>query len=131
MNTDRSDKEGTHWWSILDINGKKDFSLFYSFGIKGSKNVIVQDNKIIVTKILKGVENLKENKVQINLANVNFVKNRYLKLSEGEKAALSETCLDFLNFLESFAEYQKQNNTHLLLLKDPIQDLRTDTCGYS
>ena len=24
-NTDRSDKEGTHWWSILDINGKKIF----------------------------------------------------------------------------------------------------------
>ena len=22
-NTDRSDKKGTHWWSILDIDGKK------------------------------------------------------------------------------------------------------------
>ena len=24
-NTDRSDKQGTHWWNILDINGKKIF----------------------------------------------------------------------------------------------------------
>ena len=24
-NTDRSDKEGTHWWSILDIDKKKIF----------------------------------------------------------------------------------------------------------
>ena len=29
-NTDRSDKKGTHWWSILDIDGKKDFLLFNS-----------------------------------------------------------------------------------------------------
>ena len=26
-NTDRSDKQDTHWWSILDIDGKKDFLL--------------------------------------------------------------------------------------------------------
>ena len=89
--------------SILDIVGKKDFLLFDSFRIKGLKNFIVQDDQKIVTKILKGVENLKEDKKQINLLNVNFVKNSYLKLSEGEKAALSETCLDFLRFLESFA----------------------------
>ena len=97
-NTDTSDKEGTHWWSILDIDGKKDFLLFDSLGIKGLKNFIVQDDQKIVTKILKGVENLKEDKEQINLVNVNFVKNSYLKLSEGEKGALSETCLDFLHF---------------------------------
>ena len=27
-NTDRSDKTGSDWWSILDIDGKKDFLLF-------------------------------------------------------------------------------------------------------
>ena len=129
-NTDRSAKGGNHWWSILDIDGKKDFLLFDSFGIKGLKNFIVQDDKKIVTKILKGVENLKEDKEQTNLVNVNFVKNSYLKLSESERAALSETCLDFLNFLESSAEYEKQNILDLWLLKDPIQDLKTDTCGY-
>ena len=41
-NTDRSDKQGTHWWSILDIHGKKDFLHFDSFGIKGLKNFIVK-----------------------------------------------------------------------------------------
>ena len=91
-NTDRSDKQGTHWGSILDIDEKKDFLLFDSFGIKGLKNVIVKDNEKIVAKVLKGVKNLKKYEKQINLVNVNFVKNSYLKLSEGEKAALSETC---------------------------------------
>ena len=129
-NTDRSDKEGTNWWSILDINGRRDFLLFDSFGIKGLKSFIVQDDQKIVTKILKGVENLKEDKEQINLVNVNFVKNSFMKLSKGEKATLPETCLDFLHFFESFAEYEKQNIIHLWLLEEPIQDLRTDTCGY-
>ena len=56
-NTDRSDKKGTHWWSILDIDGKKYFLLFDSFGIKGRKNFIVQDDQKILAKVLKGVEN--------------------------------------------------------------------------
>ena len=90
VNTDRSDKKGTHWWSILDIDCKNDFLLFDSFGIKGLKNFIVKDDEKIVAKVLKCVKNLKEDKEQINFVNVNFVKNSYLKLSDGEKAALSE-----------------------------------------
>ena len=79
---------------------------------------------------MKGVENLKEHKEQINLANVNLVKNSYSKLSEGEKAALSETCTDFLHFLESFEDYENQSLIHLWLLEDPIQDMTTNKCGY-
>ena len=40
-NTHRSEKQGTHWWSILDIDRKKDFLPFDSFGIKGLKDFIV------------------------------------------------------------------------------------------
>ena len=113
----------------LDINGKKDFLLFDSFGIKGLKNFIVTDNEKIVAKLLKGVKNLKEDKMQINLMNLNL-KNSYSKLSEGEKGALSETCTDFLHFLESFADYENQSLIHLWLLEDPIQDITTNACGY-
>ena len=31
VNTDRSDKQGTHWWSILDIDRKRDILLFDFF----------------------------------------------------------------------------------------------------
>ena len=79
-NTDGSDKQGTHWRSILDINGKKDFLLFNSFGIKDLKNFIVKDDEKIVTKVLKGVENLKEDKEQINLVNVNCQKQLFKTL---------------------------------------------------
>ena len=36
-NTDRSDKAGMHWWSILDIDSKKDFLLCDSFGVMTMK----------------------------------------------------------------------------------------------
>ena len=62
--------------------------------------------------------------------NVNFVKNSYLKLAEGQKAALSKTCTDFLHFLESFADNENQTLIHLWLLEDPIQDITTNMCGY-
>ena len=107
-----------------------DFLLFDSFGIKGLKTFIVKDDEKIVAKVLKRVENLKEDKEQRNLVNVNFVKSSYLKLSEGEKATLAETCTDFLHFLESFADYENQSRIHLWLLEDPIQDITTNTCGY-
>ena len=41
-NTDRSDKKGTHWRSILDIDGKKIFWFLILFGIKGLKKFIIR-----------------------------------------------------------------------------------------
>ena len=37
MNTDCSDKKGTHWWSFLDLHRKKEIFLFDSFGFEGFK----------------------------------------------------------------------------------------------
>ena len=128
-NTDRSDKPGTHWWSILDIDGKNNFLLFDSFGIKGLKNFIVKDDEKILKNVLKRVENLKEDKIETNLVNVNFSINNYNKLSKDEKNSLSETANDFLHFTESFAQYENQKSVYLCLLEDPIQDINTNTCG--
>ena len=40
-NTDDSEKEGTHWWSILDIEPKTDIFFFDSYGLDGLKHFIV------------------------------------------------------------------------------------------
>ena len=56
MNTDRSDKNGTHWWSFLDLHRKKEVFLFDSFGFKGFKEFIIQDDKKIINKIFYDVE---------------------------------------------------------------------------
>ena len=57
MNTDRSNKSGTHWWSFLDLHPKKEVFLFDSFGFKGFKEFIIQAGKKLLNKILFGIEN--------------------------------------------------------------------------
>ena len=37
MNTNCSDKKGTHWWSFLDLHPKKEIFLYDSFGFEGFK----------------------------------------------------------------------------------------------
>ena len=44
-NTDESEKEGTHWWSILDIERKTNIFFFDSYGLDDLKHIIVQDDK--------------------------------------------------------------------------------------
>ena len=48
--SDSSDKKGTHWWSILDIELKTDLFFLNSFGIDGLKSFMIQDDKKVVEK---------------------------------------------------------------------------------
>ena len=52
INTDRSDKKGTHWWSFLDLHPKKGIFLFDRFGFEGFKEFLLQDNRKTLNKIL-------------------------------------------------------------------------------
>ena len=79
--------------------------------------------------MLKGIQNLKEDKAEVNLVKVNFSANSYNRLLQHEKDSLSETAIEFLHFLESFAQYENQYLIHLWLLEDNIQDINTNTCG--
>ena len=45
-NTESLDKNGTHWWSVLDIEPMTDLFFFDSFGIGDLKNFIIQDDKM-------------------------------------------------------------------------------------
>ena len=45
MNTDRSGKEGTHWWSFLEISSKEQIFLFDSFGFVGLKEFIIDNDR--------------------------------------------------------------------------------------
>ena len=56
--TDSSEKQGVHWWSILDIDLKTDIFFFDSFGLDGLNYFIVQDDAPVVKKILSGVEKM-------------------------------------------------------------------------
>ena len=57
-NTDASNKSGTHWRSILDIEPRSDIFFFDSFGLDILKHFIIQDDKKIIDKILLGIEQM-------------------------------------------------------------------------
>ena len=54
MNTDCSNKKGTHWWSFLDLHPKKVMFLCFSFGFEGFKEFLLQENHKTINRILYG-----------------------------------------------------------------------------
>ena len=93
------------------------------------KNSIVQGDEKIAKKVLKGVQNIAQDKTELSLVNVNYSANTYKKLLDQDKLSLLETVNDFFHFIESFSRYEKQNTISMWVLEDPIQNLTTDTCG--
>ena len=56
INTDCSNKKGTHWWSFLDLHPKKETFLSDSFGFEGFKGFILQDDRKAFNKIFYGIK---------------------------------------------------------------------------
>ena len=108
---------------------KKDFFLFDSFGVIGLRNFIVQDDKKLVKKVLKGVENISSDKTELNLVLLKFSVDGYNNLLDQVKLLLFETANDLFHLIKSFASHEKQKNINMWVLEDPIQELTTNTCG--
>ena len=98
MNTDRSNKAGKHWWSTLDIDLKSDFLLFDSFRVEGLKNFIIQDNKKIVEKVIKGIEKIERKDNKLTQVRLRFLVKNFRELKDNKK----------LSLFENFARYESQ-----------------------
>ena len=123
LNTDRSDKKGTHWCSIFNIQPKNEFFLFDSFGIEGLKNFIIQDDRKIIDKIMTGIENIETADNKLTLVKLEFSIKAFNKFSNEEIKRLRETA-----FIKSFGKLNNlQNCVELWLLEDPIQKTETST----
>ena len=48
MNTDIENKEGEHWWSLLQISSNDQIFLFDSFGFVGLKEFIIDNDRQII-----------------------------------------------------------------------------------
>ena len=57
MNTDRSHKNGTHWWSFLNLHKRKEIFLFHSFGFEGFKELIIDNDRNILKKFYLELKN--------------------------------------------------------------------------
>ena len=101
-NTDDSDKPGTHWWSILDIEPRTDIFLFNSYGTEGFKHFIIQDDKEIVDKILVGIDKMNRSDNKVTLCKIKFNLGACKQLTEEEILSLSDTARNFFYFVQAF-----------------------------
>ena len=129
-NTDSSDKKGTHWWSILDIEPKADIFFFDTFGADGLKSFIMQDDKKVIEKKLFGTEQLTMTDNNIALVNNKFNLNVCKNLSKKELDKLSHTARYFFYFVQSFGNKLKLRDfVNIWMVEDRVQDLNFVTYG--
>ena len=106
-NTDDSDKKGTHWWSIPNIESKTDIFFFDTFGVERLKSFIIQDDKKVIEKILFGTEKMTRTDNKTTLVNIKFNLNACKNLSKKELDALSDTVSNFFRFIQAFGSKLK------------------------
>ena len=129
-NTDASNKKGTHWWSILNIEPRNELFFFDSFGLDGLKHFIIQDDKKIIHKILIGIEQMNKTDQKITLCKIKFNLGAYKELSKKEIDSLSDTARDFFYFIQAFRiKLKLRSFVNIWMVEDRIQDLDSATCG--
>ena len=52
LNTDKENEPGVYWWSFMDIHPKNNLVLFDSFGLKGFKLFIANNDQQIINQLL-------------------------------------------------------------------------------
>ena len=128
MNTDRSDRGGTHWWSFLDLHPKKDIFLFDSFGFTGLKKFIIDNDEKLLNKVLFNLKTFGKNDRKITLISLTFSMVEYKKakgLSE-----LRTTTQDLLHLMYEFGKlHDVKDEINVFSVDDQLQRIETDTCG--
>ena len=128
MNTDRSDRSGTHWWSFLDLHQKKDIFLFDSFGFEGLKKFIIDNDKKLLNKVLFNLNKFGKNDRKITLISLTFSMREYEKIKDLKE--LRTTTQDLLHLMYEFGKLHNiENEVTVFSLDDQLQKIETDTCG--
>ena len=126
MNTDRSNKDGEHWWSLLEISSKDQIFLFDSFGFVGLKEFIIDNDKEIIDQFCYDLEKINKKDKVINLTYVHFDIESYKKINKG---SLTTTARDFFHSLSQFGKVHNKNSVDVFMVDDQLQNIESDTCG--
>ena len=86
----------------MDIEPKTDLFFFDSLRTECLKNIIIQDAKNIIKKILNGVEKMIRTDKKLTLVNIRFSMDADKNLNKNELDSLSDTARNFFRFVQSF-----------------------------
>ena len=126
MNTDRSGKEGTHWWSFLEIASKDKIFLFDSYGFIDLKEFIIDNDRKTLDSFFYGLEKMNKRDKKIILTYVQFDLENYLL---ADKDKLTTTANNFFCTLFEFGRVHNDKIVDVFMVDDPLQHEQTDTCG--
>ena len=130
FNTDKENQPGVHWWSFMDINPKNNLFLFYSFGIKGFKLFIVDNDQDIVNELLYNFRKCESKSGQkLELCTMKFCVETWQKMSHKRKDQQTGIAQSFFHLLEQFSKLKKTHCMNILILENQIQDLTRPNCG--
>ena len=128
MNTDRSDRAGTHWWSFLDFHQKKEIFLLDSFGFEGFKKFIIDNDRKVLNKVLFGLNKFQKSDRKITLISVKFSMSEYEKIKDTKQ--LKTTTQDLLHLMYEFGKLHNiEDEITVFSLDDQLQKIDTDMCG--
>ena len=128
MNTDRSDRSGTHWWSFLDLHQKKEIFLFDSFGFEGFKKFIIDNDRKLLNKVLFNLDKFQKSDRKITLISLKFSMQEYEKIKDTKQ--LKTTTQDLLHLMYEFGKlHNVEDEVTVFNLDDQLQKIETDTCG--
>ena len=128
MNTDRSDKSGTHWWSCLDLHQKKEIFLFNSFGFTGFQKFVIDNDIGILNKILFGIQKLKKKDKKITIISLKFSMKEYEKIKTGLR--LRPTTQDLLHLIHEYGRLHNiKDFVTIYSVDEQLQRIETDTGG--
>ena len=128
MNTDRADKDGTHWWSFLDLHPRKEIFLFDSFGFTGFQKFVIDNDRNILNKILFGIQKFQKKDQKITLISLKFSMSEYEKIKTGHR--LRETTQDLLHLMYEYGKLHNiRDSVTIHAVDDQLQEIYSDTCG--
>ena len=109
MNTNRYDRNGTHWCSFLDLHERKEIFLFDSFGFEGFKKFVIDNDKNVLNKILFGIAKFQKKDQKITLVSIKFLMKEYEKIKNEHR--LRPTTQDLLHLMYEYGRLHKITDT--------------------
>lgn len=97
--TEDSIRDDERWWSILDIAPKKDLFFLGSFGVEGSKILIITDDEKTILKFFSGIEKMMPADDKTSRIHIKFSMKACKNLSNKEIENFSDTARNFVYFV--------------------------------
>ena len=113
------------------FNQKTIFFFFFDlFSLEGLKIFIVDNHQQIINELLYNFKECESKPAEkLKLCTMKFCVETWQKMSQKTKDQLTDTAQKNFHLIEQFAKLKKSHCMNLLILKNAIQEITTDTCG--